>query len=28
LRSKIEENPDEPQIVTTVRGRGYKAGAF
>lgn len=26
LRSKIEENPDEPQIVTTVRGRGYKAG--
>jgi two-component system response regulator MtrA len=28
LRSKIEENPDEPQIVTTIRGRGYKAGAF
>ena len=28
LRSKIEENPDEPQIVTTVRGRGYKAGAY
>jgi two-component system response regulator MtrA len=28
LRSKIEENPDEPQIVTTVRGRGYKAGAL
>lgn len=28
LRSKIEENPDDPQIVTTVRGRGYKAGAF
>ena len=27
LRSKIEENPDDPQIVTTVRGRGYKAGA-
>ena len=26
LRSKIEENPDDPQIVTTVRGRGYKAG--
>ncbi len=26
LRSKIEENPDEPQIVTTIRGRGYKAG--
>ena len=28
LRSKIEENPDDPQIVTTVRGRGYKAGTF
>ena len=28
LRAKIEENPDDPQIVTTVRGRGYKAGAF
>ena len=28
LRSKIEENPDDPQIVTTVRGRGYKAGSF
>jgi two-component system response regulator MtrA len=28
LRSKIEENPDDPQIVTTVRGRGYKAGAL
>jgi len=27
LRSKIEANPDDPQIVTTVRGRGYKAGA-
>ena len=26
LRSKIEANPDDPQIVTTVRGRGYKAG--
>lgn len=26
LRSKIEENPDEPKIVATVRGRGYKAG--
>ena len=26
LRSKIETNPDDPQIVTTVRGRGYKAG--
>lgn len=28
LRSKIEENPDEPQIVTTIRGRGYRAGAY
>lgn len=26
LRSKIEENPDDPKIVATVRGRGYKAG--
>ena len=26
LRSKIETNPDDPQIVATVRGRGYKAG--
>ena len=26
LRSKIETDPNDPQIVTTVRGRGYKAG--
>ncbi len=26
LRSKIEHNPDEPQIVVTVRGVGYRAG--
>jgi len=26
LRSKIEDDPDNPQIVTTVRGVGYKAG--
>ena len=26
LRSKIEDDPDNPQIVTTVRGIGYKAG--
>ena len=26
LRSKIEEDPDNPKIVTTVRGIGYRAG--
>jgi two-component system response regulator MtrA len=26
LRSKIEDDPDNPKIVTTVRGLGYKAG--
>ncbi len=26
LRSKIEKDPDNPQIVVTVRGVGYKAG--
>jgi two-component system response regulator MtrA len=26
LRSKIEEDPDNPTIVVTVRGIGYKAG--
>jgi two-component system response regulator MtrA len=26
LRSKVEIDPDNPQIVTTVRGIGYKAG--
>ena len=27
LRSKVEHDPDDPQIVTTVRGIGYRAGA-
>ena len=26
LRSKIEEDPENPKIVVTVRGIGYKAG--
>jgi two-component system response regulator MtrA len=26
LRSKIEVNPEEPKIIITVRGVGYKAG--
>jgi two-component system response regulator MtrA len=26
LRSKIEHDPEKPQIVITVRGVGYKAG--
>lgn len=26
LRAKIEEDPDSPKIVTTVRGVGYRAG--
>lgn len=26
LRSKVEDDPDDPKIVTTVRGIGYKAG--
>jgi two-component system, OmpR family, response regulator MtrA len=26
LRAKIEDDPDNPKIVTTVRGIGYKAG--
>ncbi len=26
LRSKIEEDPEHPRIVVTVRGIGYKAG--
>lgn len=26
LRAKIEKDPDKPEIVTTVRGIGYKAG--
>ena len=28
LRSKIEEDPDNPKIVVTERGVGYKAGQF
>ena len=27
LRAKIERDPDNPKIVTTVRGVGYRAGA-
>jgi two-component system response regulator MtrA len=27
LRGKIEEDPDNPRVVTTVRGVGYRAGA-
>ena len=26
LRAKIEEDPDNPKLVTTVRGIGYRAG--
>jgi two-component system response regulator MtrA len=26
LRAKIEHDPDNPKIVTTVRGVGYRAG--
>lgn len=26
LRSKVEKDPDDPQIVLTVRGIGYKSG--
>ena len=26
LRAKIEEDPDNPRLVTTVRGIGYRAG--
>jgi two-component system response regulator MtrA len=26
LRSKIERDPEAPEIVLTVRGVGYKAG--
>ena len=28
LRSKIERDPDNPELVTTVRGVGYRAGNF
>ncbi|HAQ59877.1 MAG TPA: DNA-binding response regulator, partial [Microbacterium sp.] len=27
LRAKVELDADNPQIVTTVRGVGYRAGA-
>ncbi len=27
LRAKVEEDPDNPKIVMTVRGVGYRAGA-
>ena len=27
LRAKIERDPEHPEIVLTVRGVGYKAGA-
>jgi len=27
LRAKVEDDPDNPRIVTTVRGVGYRAGA-
>jgi two-component system response regulator MtrA len=26
LRSKVEHDPENPEIVMTVRGVGYKAG--
>jgi two-component system response regulator MtrA len=26
LRSKVEKDPERPEIVVTVRGVGYKAG--
>ena len=26
LRSKVEHDPEHPEIVVTVRGVGYKAG--
>ncbi len=28
LRSKIEKDPERPEVVLTVRGVGYKAGAL
>ncbi|MBV9593764.1 MAG: DNA-binding response regulator, partial [Actinobacteria bacterium] len=26
LRSKVERDPERPEVVLTVRGVGYKAG--
>jgi len=26
LRAKVEKDPENPQVVLTVRGVGYKAG--
>jgi two-component system response regulator MtrA len=26
LRSKVEHDPENPEVVVTVRGVGYKAG--
>jgi len=26
LRSKVEKDPENPKIVMTVRGHGYRAG--
>jgi two-component system response regulator MtrA len=26
LRSKVERDPEHPEVVVTVRGVGYKAG--
>jgi len=28
LRSKVERDPENPEIVVTVRGVGYKAGSI
>ncbi|MEY3101540.1 MAG: hypothetical protein RL435_686, partial [Actinomycetota bacterium] len=28
IRSKIERDPNQPELVLTVRGVGYRAGNF
>ncbi|NDA81668.1 MAG: winged helix family transcriptional regulator, partial [Actinobacteria bacterium] len=28
LRAKIEHDPDNPQLITTIRGVGYKSGVL